>query len=227
MLLPLSEAASSWDTMPSRQCPGAAFHALHQAQSGLAWAVQALLPQGWKSNNVQGQAEAEAFGSCGVGGSGIPGVDGAWSTLWGMRRGPGDGHCLLSLPSPASQAVLLTLWMRQEEYLGTSLPATQSCALPGLPSAGLNSCWIPGLAPALSKDGDWDYPLLSAWGGGVPVPAVTHLAPRQYWAPWTGVEEGVWVGVSGTYWGAASEKGRLRGPSLPPPLWAPRSAALR
>lgn len=45
------------------------------AQSSLARAVRPLPTQGQKSNNIQGQAGA--FGSCRVGGSGIPRVDGA------------------------------------------------------------------------------------------------------------------------------------------------------
>lgn len=56
---------------------------------------------------------------------GLPLVDGK----------PGYGHCLQALPSPISQAALLTLGMKQEELLGTSLPILQPSALPRLPSS--------------------------------------------------------------------------------------------
>lgn len=57
-------------------------------------------PQGQQSNNVQGQAGG-AFGSCVVGGLGIPRVDGAQSTPGGTRKAPGMGTASLPcLPQP-------------------------------------------------------------------------------------------------------------------------------
>lgn len=71
----------------------------------------------------------------------------------GTWRGPENGHCL-HLP----HAALLTLWMRQEEHLGASLPDPQSRALPGLPSSWPYLPLDSEPGPGPSKDEGQDRP---------------------------------------------------------------------
>lgn len=55
--------------------------------------------------------------------------------------------------SPAPSAALLTLWMRQEEHEGASLPSHQPRALPGLPSGRPYLPLEPGPGPSPFEDG--------------------------------------------------------------------------
>nr|KAF6407216.1 hypothetical protein HJG59_009891 [Molossus molossus] len=114
---------------------------------------------------------------------------------------------MTTLP-PCAHTALLTLWTRQEEHLGASLPTPSSVPYQGFLPAGLTSCWTLGLALPRMGPG-WPFSLP---GRRVPARVVTHLAPRQYWALWT------WVGrgVSGTFWGEGLRAGRLQATSLPP-----------
>ncbi|KAI4558566.1 hypothetical protein MJG53_013588 [Ovis ammon polii x Ovis aries] len=62
-------------------------------------------------------------------------------------RGTRSGRGRLAV-SPAPSAALLTLWMRQEEHEGASLPSHQPRALPGLPSGRPYLPLEPGPGPS-------------------------------------------------------------------------------
>jgi len=147
-------------------------------------------PQGQKSNNVQGQAgglwKPRGWGF------GDP------SCRWGMicpvghEGGPGDGHCLLALPSSAPPSCSPD---PVDEAGGTFGDGPPCCPILCLTRACFRSAFTPAGPPAGPSP-------CQEWGQGAASSAVTHLAPRQCWAPWTGVEEGMGVGgVSGTYGG--------------------------
>lgn len=188
------------------------------APNGLARAVRPLPPQGQQSNNVRGQAGA--FGSCGVGGSGIPRVDGAQSTPgWGLPPCP----AFPSLPSCSPDPV--------DEAGGTFGDEPPCHPVLCLTRASFR------LALTLAGPRARPQPLPRMGAGIAPFPPgvegcqlqLLHISHRDSIGP-RGL--GSKTGGSGGLWyflgrGAASEKGRLQGPSLPPPPWAPRSAALR
>lgn len=88
---------------------------------------------------------------------------GSSTGLWRLRAGSGSGRPRMDGPlsprgtrsgrgrlavSPAPSAALLTLWMRQEEHEGASLPSHQPRALPGLPSGRPYLPLEPGPGPS-------------------------------------------------------------------------------
>lgn len=138
-------------------------------------------------------------------------------TLWGIWRGPGGGGAAPSTP----HAALWPCGRGRRNIWGWPPPPPSPVPYQGFLPAGLTSRWTRAWPWPLGGRGPGSS-LLSAWGGAAASSAVTHLAPRQYWAPWTRVKEemGVVSPVCTGRGGGACEKGGSR-PPHPLPLSHP------